>query len=226
MKSKVVFSSIVPMLAVAGMLWHGSGIKSTGAITADADNAGLKLPANFGALRAAENTGRARHISVTPSGDIYVKLARPKEGKGILFLHDTNGDGKMDETQGFGNYGGTGMYIKDGYLYASSNSEVFRYKLNDKQQVTDPNAPEKIVTGLIEKNQHETKSLVLDNAGNIYVNVGAYSNSCQEKDRTPGSMGQKGCPILDSAGGIWPTSLTKLMAMVFVMLPVCATWLV
>jgi len=210
MKSKIVFSSIVPLLAVAGMLWYGSGANNAGTVSADADNAGLKLPAGFGALRAAENTGKARHISVTASGDIYIKLYRPKEGKGILFLHDTNGDGKMDETQGFGNYAGTGMYIKDGYLYTSSNTEVFRYKLNDKQQVTDPNAPEKIVTGLIERNQHESKSLVLDNAGNVYVNVGAYSNSCQEKDRTPGSMGRKGCPILDSAGGIWQFKANKL----------------
>jgi len=50
----------------------------------------------------------------------------------------------------------------------------------------------------------------LDNAGNIYVNIGAYSNSCQEKDRTKGSMGMKPCPILDSAGGIWQFKADKL----------------
>jgi glucose/arabinose dehydrogenase len=43
----------------------------------------------------------------------------------------------------------------------------------------------------------------LDNQGNIYVNVGAYSNSCQEKDRQLGSMGIKDCPLLEFAGGIW-----------------------
>jgi glucose/arabinose dehydrogenase len=35
------------------------------------------------------------------------------------------------------------------------------------------------------------------------VNIGAYSNACQEKDRTAGSKGMKPCPVLDSAGGIW-----------------------
>ncbi len=44
----------------------------------------------------------------------------------------------------------------------------------------------------------------------MYVNVGAYSNSCQEQDRVPGSMGMKGCPILDSAGGIWQFKTDKL----------------
>ena len=40
-------------------------------------------------------------------------------------------------------------------------------------------------------------------ANNIYVNIGAYSNARQEKDRMPGSQGMMPCPILDSAGGIW-----------------------
>ncbi|MEO7766542.1 MAG: PQQ-dependent sugar dehydrogenase, partial [Ferruginibacter sp.] len=104
---------------------------------------------------------------------------------------------------GFGDYGGTGIAIKDGYLYTSSNEEVFRYKLDEQNQVINPGSPEKIVTGLIDRGQHETKSLVLDNDGNLYVNIGAYSNSCQVQDRTLGSMGRQPCNVLDSAGGIW-----------------------
>ncbi|WP_298734603.1 PQQ-dependent sugar dehydrogenase [uncultured Chitinophaga sp.] len=169
----------------------------------DADTAGLKLPDGFGAIKVADSVGKARHLVVTKEGDIYVKLASPKDGKGIIRLHDANGDGKADENTGFGDYGGTGIAIKNGYLYASSNTEVFRYKLDDKDQVSNPDQPEKIVTGLIDRNQHESKSLALDNDGNIYVNIGAYSNACQEKDRTAGSLGMKPCPVLDSAGGIW-----------------------
>ncbi len=177
--------------------------------TPDADNAGLTLPAGFSALAVAENTGQARHLAVTKEGDIYVKLGRAKDGKGILFLQDENNDGKMDKQTSFGNFGGTGIYIKKGYLYASSDEEVFRYKLNDKDEVIDPAQPEKIVTGLLSRRQHEAKAIVLDNDDNVYVNIGAYSNSCQEKDRTPGSMGIKNCPILDSAGGIWQFKADK-----------------
>jgi glucose/arabinose dehydrogenase len=175
----------------------------------DADNAGLTLPEGFSALKVADSTGQARHIAITKNGDIYVKLGRPKDGKGILFLQDVNKDGRMEQKTGFGNYGGTGMFLKNGFLYASSDQEVFRYKLNDKDEVIDSNNPEKIITGLINRRQHESKSIVLDNENNIYVNIGAYSNSCQEKDRTPGSMGIKGCPILDSAGGIWQFKADK-----------------
>ena len=169
----------------------------------DADNAGLTLPSGFSALTVAENLGQARHIAITKEGDVYVKLSRPKDGKGILFLQDKNKDGKMEVQNSFGDYGGTAMRINNGYLYASSNTDVFRYKLNNNDQVIDPANPENIITGLIDRREHNSKSVTFDNAGNIYVNIGAYSNSCQEKDRTPGSMGRPGCPILDSAGGIW-----------------------
>lgn len=177
--------------------------QSGSAVKPDANNAGLKLPQGFGALKVADNIGGARHIAVTPQGDIYVKLSDLKNGKGIVYLHDANGDGKADEKTGFGNYGGTGMAVKDGYLYASSNTDVYRYKLDANNKVAPETKQEKIVTGLINRHQHESKSIALDNDGNVYVNIGAYSNVCQEEDRTKGSPGRKPCPILDSAGGIW-----------------------
>lgn len=178
-------------------------VQKTAAIRPDNDNAGLKLPAGFSALTVAENVGKARHIAVNQQGDVYVKLSGKVGDKGIVVLRDLNKDGKAEDITGFGNYGGTGIAIHNGYLYASSDEEVFRYRLNEKGAVENPYQPEKIVTGLINRRQHESKSITLDNNGNIYVNIGAYSNSCQVKDRTPGSMGMKPCPILDSAGGIW-----------------------
>lgn len=179
-------------------------------VKADADNAGLILPQGFQALKAADGVGSPRHIAVTAQGDIYVKLASATGGKAILRLRDTNGDGKTDETTGFGNYGGTGITIKGEYLYASSDEEVFRYKLNDKGEVIAPDQPEKIITGLISRGQHASKSITLDNAGNIYVNIGAYSNACQEQDRTAGSKGIMPCPILEKAGGIWQFKADKI----------------
>jgi glucose/arabinose dehydrogenase len=177
--------------------------RKSAAIMPDADNAGLKLPAGFSALKVAENVGRARHLVVNSQGDVYVKLSGKVGDKGILVLRDLNKDGRTEEVTGFGNYGGTGIAIHNGYLYASSDEEVFRYKLNDKGAVETPYQPEKIITGLINRRQHESKSITLDKNGNIYVNIGAYSNSCQVKDRQPGSLGMNPCPILDSAGGIW-----------------------
>ncbi|MBK0378868.1 PQQ-dependent sugar dehydrogenase [Mucilaginibacter segetis] len=176
--------------------------------TAKVTAAGLTIPAGFNATIIADNLGGTRHIAVTPEGNIYVKLSNLKDGKGILYLQQ--GDSTATVKSSFGSYGGTGMAVKNGYLYASSDEEVFRYKLNGQNEVINPNAPEKIVTGLLSRNEHEAKAITLDNAGNLYVNIGAYSNSCQVKDRQKGSMGQPGCPILDSAGGIWQFKADKL----------------
>ena len=167
------------------------------------ENAGLILPAGFSANAIADSLGRARHIVVNRQGTMFVKLSKLVEGKGILQIKDRNGDGRIDEIKKFGNYIGTGITIKDNYLYASSNDEVFRYELNNDGDVKNPESPIRIVMGLINGRQHNTKSIVLDDKGNIYVNIGSPSNSCQEVDRGKGSKGKDPCPILDSAGGIW-----------------------
>ena len=176
----------------------------------ETENAGLKLPAGFSATAIVDSVGKARHIVVTKKGSLYVKLSKLVNGKGILRIIDADGDGKIDDIKSFGNYIGTGITIKDGFLYTSSNDEIFRYKLDGNEEVINPDSPEKIITGLINGRQHNTKSLVLDDKGNIYVNIGSPSNSCQEIDRGAGSKGKDPCPILDSAGGIWQFRADKI----------------
>lgn len=171
-----------------------------------ASKAGLKLPAGFSATVVAPNVGSARHLAVTKQGDIYVKLQSTNNDKqGIVMINPTG-----DVTKGFGDYGGTGMAIKNGYLYASSNTDVYRYKLDDNGNVIDPSNPEHIISNLKMGSEHESKSIALDNDGNIYVNVGAYSNSCQEQDRARGSMGMNPCPVLNDGAGIWMFKADKL----------------
>jgi glucose/arabinose dehydrogenase len=170
----------------------------------------LTLPPGFTATVFADGLGKARHISITSSGYVYVKLASNKNGKTIVRLKDKNGDGKSDEEIDFGSFKGTGIKVKDGYLYASSDQEVYRFKLNADGTVLNPAQPEKIITGLLQRGEHEAKAFTLDNNGNIYVNIGAYSNSCQIVDRKTGSLGINPCPILDSAAGIWQFRADKL----------------
>jgi glucose/arabinose dehydrogenase len=179
-------------------------------IVPDKDNAGLKLPAGFSALAVTDSLGKARHLVVNAQGNIYIKLDKLWHGKGIVELRDLNGDGRTDSVTIFGNYTGTGITIKDGYLYASSNEEIFRYKLNAAGDVINPDAPEKLVTGLVNGKQHNTKSLVLDDKGNMYVNIGSPLNSCQLLDRVTGSKGQDPCPVLGNAGGVWQFKADKL----------------
>jgi len=182
---------------------------SPGEPVAAAEDAPITLPGGFKSVTVAANLGEARHLVVAANGDIFVKLNKLKNGKGILRLHDANGDGKTDDVSAFGNYAGTGITIKDGYLYASSNSDVFRYKFDEKTGTADAASEQKIITGLTDRGQHNSKSIVLDNNGNIYVNIGAPSNVCQVADRTKNSPGQDPCPLLTIAGGIWQFKADK-----------------
>jgi glucose/arabinose dehydrogenase len=201
MKSNQTLRALAVTAMFAAGLWATSCSKEAKEETETqpiGKEAKLTLPSGFSAVILADSLGPTRHIAVTPQGDIYLQRSEPRDGKGTVMLA-SNGTEKTS----FGNFGGTGIYVKNGYLYTTSNTEIFRYKLNENNEVIDPNTPEKIVTGLIDRQQHESKSIVLDNDGNIYVNIGAYSNACQEKDRTKDSKGMRPCPILDSAGGIW-----------------------
>ncbi len=163
----------------------------------------ISLPEGFKAILVADNLGKCRHLAVNSNGDIYVKLERLKDGKGMLRLRDTDGNGSADEIIAFDEYPGTGVAISNGYLYASSNSSVYRFKFNSKNEVDADTEAEVIVKDLIDQRQHASKSITVDGMGNIYVNIGAPSNACQEQDRTYGSPGQDPCPILEKAGGIW-----------------------
>ena len=170
----------------------------------------LQLPTGFTAQAVALNQGRVRHIAIAPNGTLYLKLERLRNGAGIVRLRDLNQDGVYEDSLLFGNYIGTGIALKNNFLYASSNNAIFRYALDRNYEPLQPEKPERLVYGLVDKGQHASKSITLDNAGNIYVNIGAPSNICQVEDRKAGSPGRMPCPILDSAGGIWQFSASAL----------------
>jgi glucose/arabinose dehydrogenase len=166
----------------------------------------LKLPAGFSARILGTDLGATRHIAIGKNGDIYVKLSKLKDGKGIYLLRDVNRDGIIDEKKLFADYPGTGILIGKGYLYSSSNSAVYRYKLNDQDEIADMESPEMLVNGLADHGRDNAKPLALDGQNNLYVTVGSYNDNCREKGS---GKGMSPCAILDSAGGVWKFSATR-----------------
>jgi glucose/arabinose dehydrogenase/mono/diheme cytochrome c family protein len=174
----------------------------------DKNNGGLILPGKFRAVVVVDSlAGRARHLAVNSNGDVFVKLRFPDSIGGNVVLRDTNHDGKADIIKKFGNYEnkgsyGTAMRIHKGYLYFSSETNVYRMKLNPETLV--PDGPmELIVHDIHTEHEHDAKPIAFDNEGHMYVPFGAPSNACQEQNRVPGSMGIPGCPLLVENGGIW-----------------------
>lgn len=193
---------ILPFLILAFITAACSQSSPTENIHFSKDNGGLTLPDGFKASVVADSLGSARHITVDEDGDLYVVLRSAHEGNGMVALRDEDNDGRADQTRYFGEVTGTGIQIHEGYLYVSSDTSVIRYTLNE-DELLPSSPPEVIVSGFPKQNQHAAKSFTFDHEGQLYVNVGAPSNACQEQMRTQGSPGVEPCPQLQRQGGIW-----------------------
>jgi glucose/arabinose dehydrogenase len=167
----------------------------------------LKLPSGFQAEVLGSELGKARHMVVSLTGIIYINRSKLVDGKAILMLKDKNHDGVIDEQKSFGNLPGTGIEIKDGYLYTASNSGIFRYKLDQNQEVINTEKPDMIVSGLPDHGRDNAKPFTFDNTGNLLVTIGSWNDPCREPNSGKGIMP---CSVLDSAGGVWKFSATKL----------------
>jgi len=166
------------------------------------DNGSITLPEGFRAIVVADSLGYGRHIAVDDDGDLYMALREKTDGHGIVALRDTTGDGVADVKEFFGEYAGTGIALHGGYLYFAPETQILRYSMEGVDLVPT-SEPEVVVSGFPDQNQHATKTITFDGNGNIYVNVGAPSNACQEETRTPESPGQDPCPQLERQAGIW-----------------------
>ena len=185
-------SAAVMALATAGA--------SAAAQECSRNNGGLTLPDGFCAVVVAEDLAGPRHMAVAPNGDLFVATAgaRSAGGGGVVALRDTDGDGRADQRATFGDAGGTGILLHDGYLYFAPNDRVVRYRLPAGWlEPTGP--PETIVSGLPATNSHRAKSIAIDDRGNLFVNIGSPSNVCSD----PSNEGRDPCPQLERRAGVW-----------------------
>ncbi|MDA5194748.1 PQQ-dependent sugar dehydrogenase [Govanella unica] len=162
----------------------------------------LKLLPGWSATVFAPGVGSARHLAVAPNGDVYVRLRTAKGGGGVVALRDEYGTGVANREERFDKTGGTGITIWNGYLYISSDTAVYRYRLTEGKLVPE-GEPETIVSGFPAQRVHASKPLVIDTAGNLFVTIGAPSNACQLSDRQTRVKGQQPCVQLAAAAGVW-----------------------
>jgi glucose/arabinose dehydrogenase len=211
---------------------EGSAADSTGSASSTAssavcagDNGGLKLPDGFCATVFADTIGHARHIVVSSNGDVYVNTwsggyyntpAHP--GGFIVALRDTNGDGRADIVKRFGpdslhgNGGGTGIGIFNAQLYAEESGanagRIVRYAIST-DSMTPTSASQTVVSALPLGGDHPMHPFAISQSGELYMNSGSASNSCQVKNRTLESPGRKPCTELLTRAGIWRYDANK-----------------
>jgi glucose/arabinose dehydrogenase/mono/diheme cytochrome c family protein len=207
------FSVIGVLLAVGSP--NGSRAQS-GTQTCPGGDGGITLPPGFCATVFADNIGHARHLVVAPNGVVYVNTwsgryygnDKPPTGGFLVALRDARGNGHADVNIRFGptvadgSAGGTGIALYNGALYAEVNDRIVRYAL-PAGTVAPTAAPEVIVLGLPLTGDHPMHPFAIDARGNMYVDLGSATNSCQVKNRTLESPGINPCTELETRAGTW-----------------------
>ena len=126
----------------------------------------------------------------------------------IVALRDTNRDGRADVIRRFGQTsedggrGGTGIAVYKDAIYAEAGPAILRYRLTPGELVPQA-TPDTIVAGLRIEGSHPMHPFAIDSNGNLLVNSGSKSNSCQVKDRELESPGRRPCDDLTTSAGIW-----------------------
>ena len=165
---------------------------------AEADEVTLTLPEGFSAIVFHPGVGKgARHLAIRNNGDVLVS----RQDGVLLALRDEDRDGSAERTFERALAITSGLQLHQDYVYFSDNVSVSRLRLDDGLLPGDDT--QTIVSGFLEQGPHATKDFAINPAGELFVNVGAPSNACQETDRKAGSPGQNPCPELERQAGIW-----------------------
>ncbi len=185
-------------------------------------DAGIRLPPDFCATVFADSIGHARHMAIAPDGVVYVNTwsgsyygrSKTPPGGFIVALRDTKGGGHADVIKRFGESpvsggsGGTGIALYKGALYAEEGDRILRYAL-PPGSIAPSGPPEVIISGLPVTGDHPMHPFAIDAQGNLYVDSGSATNSCQAENRMLKSPGLKPCKELETRGGIWRYDANK-----------------
>jgi glucose/arabinose dehydrogenase/cytochrome c5 len=186
------------------------------------DNGGLSLSRGFCATVFADNLGHVRHLAVGPGGVIYVNTwsgdyygdTPVLPGGFLIALKDTTGAGKADKITRFGgtaaqgDAGGTGIAVYNGYLYAETNDKIVRYPIPANGIPTAK--PEVVLSGLPLEGDHPMHPFIISPKGELFVDMGSATNSCQPKNRANEVPGAEPCTELETRAGTWLYDANKL----------------
>ncbi len=136
-----------------------------------------------------------RGLFPLPYGDILVVQRKTKGAENIAVMWDDNGDGEADDVvpiffpPGNANHG---LVVHKGYVYASSDTTVWRWKWVPGQRAEGPNSRkhQEVITNINKGGNggaargHRTRSLVFDGNDRLYVSVGSVGNVDRDSYRS------------------------------------------
>jgi len=197
MRSPVV--ACVLALAAVASVWA----QPTRRDPCDPDNGGLTLSPGFCAAIVADHLGAARHMAVSPRGDLYVELQHPLDDSrpgSIVALRDNDGDGRFEEQERFGpGLGGTAIAWRGDYLYVGADTKIVRFRMSSALM---PTAAAETIVQFAAQNGHAAKPFAFGRNHELFVHVGSLNNVCQAEDARE-QPGLNPCPSLPDHAGVF-----------------------
>jgi glucose/arabinose dehydrogenase len=176
------------------------------------DNGGITLPAGFCATVFADDVGKARQITVTPTGRVFVAITSSTPTAGdqhVLGLYDADNDGVAEQKQTFSNLGGNGIAWSNGQLFVAANDRIARFTMPDGTLTPTQATPVLVATSWPSRGDHGAKTVVAS-GDKLFVNVGSASNACQQANRRLHSPGIDPCPELTTRAGVWQIDANRV----------------
>ncbi|MDQ2808482.1 MAG: PQQ-dependent sugar dehydrogenase [Chloroflexota bacterium] len=128
-----------------------------------------------------------RMMAVAPNGDLFVSATRANR---VWVMPDRDGDGVSDGSTVFAGDVDKphGLAFHQGYLYVAAEKAVYRYPYTSGQTAA-AGPGEKIAdlpfgtsTGLVDGNNHDTRSITFGPDGTMFISVGSDCDLCSEGD--------------------------------------------
>jgi glucose/arabinose dehydrogenase len=142
---------------------------------------GAWVPSDFCAYPIPVTIDQARTVLAIGEAD-FLALERGTES--VVYFHDTNGDGLADARHVVATASSLnhGLDVYNGHLYASSDSQVYRWPLSNNSFLEAVGVAEMVIDNINADGVggapqgHTTRTLAFDDFGRLYVSVGSYDN--------------------------------------------------
>jgi glucose/arabinose dehydrogenase len=144
----------------------------------------LHLQSGFTIHVFASDLGSPRDLQFTPGGTLLVSNPAGNE---VFALPDTNHDGIADSEKVIISDENLvhGLAFYQGKLFIADVDKVVRYTWNENTLTA---TQDKVLFTLPENNDHNSRTLVFNNSGQMYVSVGSTCNVCNESAKQGGSV--------------------------------------
>eukprot|EP00029_Vermamoeba_vermiformis_P000663 TRINITY_DN1085_c0_g1_i1.p1 TRINITY_DN1085_c0_g1~~TRINITY_DN1085_c0_g1_i1.p1 ORF type:complete len:659 (+),score=143.60 TRINITY_DN1085_c0_g1_i1:28-1977(+) len=144
------------------------------------DMSAANINPNYCVFTYKSDLGSARGMDLAPNGDL---LVLDRNSPSIFALWEDDAGVVQSATLYTGLALNHALRYHDGYIYASSDQNVYRWPYAEANYRKNLGQAQVILQGMPVKGNHETRTLEFDTSNRVYVNIGSADNIDADSSR-------------------------------------------